>query len=773
MRKLLFFLCTLLTGVGTMWADGPDVTGKSFTLTCERGSVIGNGTRLNGSSEATPTKFAIVEYEGSTYLYDTDNKVFVINEEVTNVNGNNNNLKESATDFSKIMKGVQWKEAVTSGTWHLLDENGHYLNMSGTAVRMNTWKSADGGNQYTVTADENFDDAEAITMLEEYYNTYATVTYVISDGVSVVSQDKAAAKINSTITVADIPESCKRDFCTYTVPEKVIDKGEHVINVTVSYNMPFEVSTSFDDAKWYTMNLRGADNKKDVSMGENEPYSLGVATESAKRTDAYHWAFMGNPYAGVKIYNRKAGGDNTLTKDGENVVMRPGNYSWDISSRKDGFLLKEQNTASNYINDNGGLRFWNTTWAADDEGSTFRVEEVEEMIEVVYNIYKDEKLFASVVGRHFAGEDAILPETYINNDYVTYTYSTSTIDKNTKEVRVDVTWEGLPFELSTDYEHATWYYMSAHTGLNPGQLSTDGDAIVYSKGNSGITTPYMWAFLGNPVEGIKIINKASGADKQLQPTDPATMGANGKAWSLRKQTNGSMVNGKTNPFGFYDFARNQYLNANASNKTLKYYGSFDQGSTFWVDDAEIDVTLSIDGTAHYSTFIAPFDVEIPDGVTAYEASGASDETLQMTEISNTIPANTPVVLYSEDGISTTVSGISTAEKNTYTDNAGLLTGVYTDTTAEADWYVLQNHDGEVAFYQVQDVQPMVTAYHAYLTAGDNSVKAFHFGSNDATAIKSVENAKEGHNAIYDLTGRRVENAVKGIYIVNGKKVVLK
>lgn len=42
-----------------------------------------------------------------------------------------------------------------------------------------------------------------------------------------------------------------------------------------------------------------------------------------------------------------------------------------------------------------------------------------------------------------------------------------------------------------------------------------------------------------------------------------------------------------------------------------------------------------------------------------------------------------------------------------------------------------------------------------------------------TAIESVETATEKNNAIYDLTGRRVDNPVKGIYIINGKKVLVK
>ena len=41
----------------------------------------------------------------------------------------------------------------------------------------------------------------------------------------------------------------------------------------------------------------------------------------------------------------------------------------------------------------------------------------------------------------------------------------------------------------------------------------------------------------------------------------------------------------------------------------------------------------------------------------------------------------------------------------------------------------------------------------------------------ATDIENIEAEEEGTTEIYDLSGRRVNNLVKGIYIVNGKKVV--
>lgn len=43
--------------------------------------------------------------------------------------------------------------------------------------------------------------------------------------------------------------------------------------------------------------------------------------------------------------------------------------------------------------------------------------------------------------------------------------------------------------------------------------------------------------------------------------------------------------------------------------------------------------------------------------------------------------------------------------------------------------------------------------------------------NDPTGIGRITERKDGKNAVYDLRGRRVEKPGKGIYIVNGKKMV--
>ena len=108
-----------------------------------------------------------------------------------------------------------------------------------------------------------------------------------------------------------------------------------------------------------------------------------------------------------------------------------------------------------------------------------------------------------------------------------------------------------------------------------------------------------------------------------------------------------------------------------------------------------------------------------------------------------------------------------------TSTEGMLTGVYEDTPAPVGSYVLQNLNGQVAFYQVEDgKQPTVKSGKCYLMLDvpTASVKVLTFS--DATGVECIQNVEAAvENEIFDLAGRRVRKAVKGIYIVNGKKVL--
>ena len=188
-----------------------------------------------------------------------------------------------------------------------------------------------------------------------------------------------------------------------------------------------------------------------------------------------------------------------------------------------------------------------------------------------------------------------------------------------------------------------------------------------------------------------------------------------------------------------------------------------------------DVILEVTD-AKYATFVAPFDVTIPAGVEAYtvDAVKADGATLDLKQVDNVIAANTPVVLYAETPVSTTVSGANVA-----TDlvcKAGLLTGVYCEKYIPVKTgYVLQKQGEDVKFFQTAEMMK-VPANRAYLfIPADSGIEAKAFGFDAiATAIQNMkvaEAAKSG--AIYNLAGQQLNGLQKGVNIVGGKKVLVK
>lgn len=143
-------------------------------------------------------------------------------------------------------------------------------------------------------------------------------------------------------------------------------------------NSPFQLSENLDNAKWYNMNLR---NNYWVAMDATEPYYPSIDKDLTQ--PECQWAFGavdGNPNQ-VYVYNRAKGAGWTLTKsESSDVVMREGNYPWEVIVNGDGFALCEVGTNYNCINLYGGLggplRCWNNANSAQDLGSIFQVNSV-------------------------------------------------------------------------------------------------------------------------------------------------------------------------------------------------------------------------------------------------------------------------------------------------------------------------------------------------------------------------------------------------------------
>lgn len=150
------------------------------------------------------------------------------------------------------------------------------------------------------------------------------------------------------------------------------------------------------------------------------------------------------------------------------------------------------------------------------------------------------------------------------------------------------------------------------------------------------------------------------------------------------------------------------------------------------------------------------------GVTAYTGK-IKGEWLSLTEVTE-IPEETPVVLKGTYYNKTVLAEAPAVEEND-------LLGAATDIVADGSQYALANK-GNIGFYKV-NVGQTIPAGKAYLNIGDSAVKGFVIDlDGNATGIGQVE-AEDASVVIYDLSGRRVKKAQKGIYIVNGKKIAVK
>lgn len=193
--------------------------------------------------------------------------------------------------------------------------------------------------------------------------------------------------------------------------------------------------------------------------------------------------------------------------------------------------------------------------------------------------------------------------------------------------------------------------------------------------------------------------------------------------------------------------------------------------------ASMKVTGGVDGLAiNYEmaevgvgTLILPFDASLPQGLDAFVCSSLDGDLLILTE-QESIKANTPLIVTGLPGTYTFV-GASVASEKCYSD--GILTGVMEQTQVN-EGYVLQNLNGLTGFYRVNPDKPVeVSAYRCYMNnVTEADCVRIMFGNE--TGIGELNATSVSKGKAFDLQGRRVKkNAARGVYILNGEKVVVK
>ena len=175
-----------------------------------------------------------------------------------------------------------------------------------------------------------------------------------------------------------------------------------------------------------------------------------------------------------------------------------------------------------------------------------------------------------------------------------------------------------------------------------------------------------------------------------------------------------------------------------------------------------------------SSYCASDAIQMVEGVRAYIVTNVTSTSATMTEITDAVPANTGIMLVGTGGTGYTLpvasSGATTADVT-----SNMLFGTANGTTVEdvSGTTYLALSGGEF----VKMNPGTIKAHKAYLSVnssilGDDSKLAISFDDGDATAIDEVKSTKQD-GVFYNLNGMRVNAPQKGIYILNGKKIVVK
>ena len=224
-------------------------------------------------------------------------------------------------------------------------------------------------------------------------------------------------------------------------------------------------------------------------------------------------------------------------------------------------------------------------------------------------------------------------------------------------------------------------------------------------------------------------------------------------------------------------------------KTEKYtitHDDFETGDiTFklcanWAHLDLLPISIGI-STIGWGTYVSEYNLDFSqaqDGLSAYAITGRSGSAITKEAVTGIVPAGTPLLINGTANASYTVPVATSAGSAPVGNLLKAGNGSPVEYEAKKTKYVL-SANGETPVFKniVAGTPATVPVGKAYLQF-DEEVAAreltFDFDS-ETTAISELTNTNLTNytNEYFNLAGQRVGNPTKGLYIVNGKKVVVK
>lgn len=548
------------------------------------------------------------------------------------------------------------------------------------------------------------------------------------------------------------------------------------------------------------------------SNGERAQHDAASATTSyegtSTLTDAnYVWkVYVGetNGQKTIQLYN--VGANKFIRKNTQEGYNTNNNMLGDgaiatyntleNANSPQGFRLKSDNVF--VVDDGSTTDGYLGNWAVEETASNcaqFKVYKVG--IDVTYNFKLDGNTYTKkVTALGTETPKAAYEAFYTFPGYVTADWETNTVSESNNTFTIACSKvNDYPVEINK------WYFMKigifGEGNSRNGYIFDTSSQITTNTQTVGLlNNGFAWKFEGNPFDGYAIVNAAGSrlvtsvvgtSDNASTSPSMVKIESADKAYCDKWDVQGTSVvaSGSQSAYwGAHAFVLsakdhpNYIIHAYNGNK-VGYWKStaVDEGSAIVLSNTLPAINLNESNGKHYATYYLPFAAKAPEGVKAY-AGIVSNGSVKLTEYANgVIPANKGVLLVSDNATSATFTLANDADV-TAIDNdlkgvtaATELTGVDNSERVR----IFSTKDGVAGFYKPNSNITSLAANKAYVMApATEGALALNFGGN-VTGINSVsDNAAMPNNVeIYDLAGRRVNHAVKGVYVVNGKKIIVK
>ena len=554
-----------------------------------------------------------------------------------------------------------------------------------------------------------------------------------------------------------------------------------------SGSLPVFVTTNVNRPIIYKIGIKRGDTK--VLQYDYSDTKMVAVVDYAENNMLQGWYFTkGSADGKAFIHPYLAGGDVLSAKSTNNspaavwgaVKGAETHQEWQILvvNKENGTYNIIAGDNSNYFSNNGGTANKMGFWSGDpsgDTGSLFTFTEVyfdggiwEHTLEAYADFTSKENLTGEIgyYAKNKTYENALSAANEIleKEDVAEVNYKNAYTALRTAR-------EGLQIKLP---EAGKYYRIKAVAGWNDdapylgAQNSTANDKRAEFVAEADASTIFYF-------DGSQLVSYASG---HYLVSNSSFLGYNGVQPAGSKIAFRAASNNLKCAFNISFNNGDRWLYCNTSNYTDAGGCDTQNGYCFNMEEVtSLPVTVSAAG---YATFYAPVEVAIPETseVTAHIVT-VNGEWATLGEAMKTIPVNTGVVLKNQGAVELVINyeGIEDA-----IENAMRGTVAKTLVTKEnGEYYVLSKPaNEEVGMYKAVNGNDEGTFYNgghkAYMfveSGSDISFYGFRWGD-DTTEIEDVVTENVDETIIFDLQGRRIsEITAPGIYIINGKKVLVK